>query len=104
MGRTAKVRFFGRLHTLRRDRGLPVEADVEVPAEGIRAEELAGDLALPLDEIEAVFCNHLTHDLSYLIHPGDSVAFVPQGTPGPHRFTLGIYAAGKKRLGGAGPA
>ena len=96
MEHAAKVRFFGRLYTLRKDRGLPAEAEVEVPAEGRTAEELATDLGLPLDEIEAVFCNHRTHDLSHVIRPGDAVAFVPQGTPGPHRFTLGIYSAGRK--------
>jgi hypothetical protein len=30
------------------------------------------------------------------ISPGDRVAFVPYGTPGPHRVFLGLYAAGKE--------
>lgn len=95
MGQTVTVRFFGRLHTLRRDRGLPSEAEVEVPASGRGARELATELGLPLGEIEAVFVNHRTHDLSYVVRPGDAVAFVPRGIPGPHRFTLGIYSAGR---------
>ncbi len=94
---TARVLFLGLLHTLRREQGLPSEADVEVPAEGVAAAELARRLGLPLDRIEAVIVNHRTHDLSHPVRPGDRVAFVPQGTPGPHRYTLGIYAAGKQR-------
>ena len=30
------------------------------------------------------------------VSPGDRVAFVPYGTPGPHRVFLGLYTAGKE--------
>jgi molybdopterin converting factor small subunit len=90
------IRFFGALHTARKDKGLPSETTLAVPAGGKPAEEVARELGLPLERIEAVFCNHVIHDLSYLIRPGDEVAFVPHGTPGPHRFTLGIHAAGRR--------
>jgi molybdopterin converting factor small subunit len=99
MAQVANVRFFGRLHSLRQGRGLPAEAEVEVPTEGVTADALARKLGLPLEEIEAVFCNHRTYDLAHVILPGDAVAFVPQGTPGPHRFTLGIYSAGRRSGG-----
>ena len=95
------VKLFGCLHTLRKAKGLPTTVTVEVPAEGREALEVAEDLALPLDRIEAVICNHKTHDLNYVIHPGDTIAFVPRGTPGPHRFTLGIYHAGKGKVAAA---
>ena len=36
-----------------------------------------------------------TYGLDRVILPGDRVAFVPRGIPGPHRFTLGIYSAGR---------
>jgi hypothetical protein len=97
-----KVKLFGCLHTLRKTAGLPTDVDVEVPDEGREAYRVAEELDLPLDWIEAVFCNHKTHDLGHVIHPGDEIAFVPRGTPGPHRFTLGIYHAGKGR-GAAAP-
>ena len=89
------VRMFGCLHALRKERGLSTTAEVEVPSEGITGADLAGMLDLPLELIEGVFCNRTVHPIRHHIMPGDRVAFVPKGTPGPHRFFLGLYAAGK---------
>lgn len=94
---TATVRLFGALHTLYRERGLSTTLDVEVPAEGLTAKELALALDLPLDMVEGVFCNRAVYPIDHVVRPGDRVAFVPKGTPGPHRFFLGLYAAGKGR-------
>ncbi len=85
---------FGSLHTLRRARGLPAAAEVVLPAEGRSAAAVAEELELPLEGIEAVFCNHRVYALDHVIRPGDVVAFVPPGTPGPHRYSLGIRGAG----------
>ncbi|MDO8963999.1 MAG: MoaD/ThiS family protein [Coriobacteriia bacterium] len=93
--RGVTVRMFGLLRAYRQERGLPIEAFRTVPADGIPAEGLAVDLGLPLELIEAVFCNRKVYPLDHVIMPGDRVAFVPYGTPGPHRFYLGIYDAGK---------
>ena len=90
------VRMFGVLHSLRRSRGLATTVELELPPEGRTAREIALDLELPLDRIEAVFCNHRTYELDHRVHPGDRVAFVPPGVPGPHRFFLGIHQAGQK--------
>lgn len=92
---TVAVRMFGLLHTMRREQGLPVEVEVEVPEDGVPARSIAEDLGLPLDRIEGVFCNHVVHGIAHVIHPGDRIAFVPQGTPGPHRYFLGLYEAGQ---------
>lgn len=92
----AVIRMFGLLHTIRKDKGLPVTLEMTLPPEGKEAKEIARDLQLPLDKIEAVFCNHLTYPLDHVIKPGDRVAFVPHGTPGPHRYCLGIKQAGDK--------
>ena len=92
---TAEVRMFGRLHTLRRERGLPTMVSVDVPSDGIAAREVAVSLELPLEHIEGIFCNHTVYGLDRIILPGDEVAFVPHGTPGPHRFCLGLYGAGE---------
>ncbi len=89
----------GVLHTLRRRQGLPSETEVEVPAPGIPAGQLALGLGLPVDAIEAAIVNHRARPLSWTVRPGDRVAFVPRGTPGPHRFTLGIYGAGRNPSG-----
>ena len=90
------IRMFGLLHTLRKQKGLPVTVELQLPPEGKTARDLAQELQLPLDKIEAVFCNHLTYPLDHVILPGDRVAFVPHGTPGPHRYCLGIKRAGDR--------
>ncbi|MDO9557983.1 MAG: MoaD/ThiS family protein [Coriobacteriia bacterium] len=89
------VRMFGMLQAFRKERGLPSVVTMQVPAEGITARELAVELGLPLDQIEGVFCNHTVYGLDRTIRPEDEVAFVPYGTPGPHRYFLGLYKAGK---------
>ena len=90
------VRMFGALHTFRREQGLESTTDVTIPPEGRTAHDLARDLDLPMDKVEAVFVNHVVHGLDQLIRPGDRVAFVPTGIPGPHRLLLGIFGAGQK--------
>jgi hypothetical protein len=90
------VRVFGSLHTHRKSSGLDTTVTVDVPAEGISGRALAESLDLPLDQIEGVFCNGHVYGLSRVIMPGDRVGFVPHGTPGPHRFMLGLYQAGKE--------
>ncbi len=94
---TVPVRIFGMLGALRTERGLPTTVQIAVPADGTTAGEIADDLGLPHEFIEGVFCNHTVYGLDHVIRPGDRVAFVPYGTPGPHRFTLGLYDAGKGR-------
>jgi len=92
---TVTVRLFGCLHTLCKERGLPTTSDVAVGPEGVTATGLAEQMELPLEMIEGVFCNRTVYPMRHVIRPGDRVAFVPKGTPGPHRFFLGLYAAGK---------
>ena len=89
------VRMFGALHSLRRERGLPSTIEVSIPPGGCAACDLARNLGLPLEKIEAVFVNHTVHCLDQIIQPGDRVAFVPTGIPGPHRFLLGIFDSGR---------
>ena len=89
------IRMFGALHTVRKERGLESTTEVAIPPQGQTAQDLARDLDLPMEKVEAVFINHKVYSLDHLIKPGDQVAFVPTGIPGPHRFMLGIYGAGK---------
>lgn len=90
------VRMFGCLHTIRKERGLESIQEIALPPEGRRAEDIALDLGLPLERIEGVFVNNLVFDLDKIVMPGDRVAFIPTGIPGPHRFMLGIHGAGRK--------
>jgi hypothetical protein len=92
----AIIRMFGLLHTMRKKQGQPVTVRLQLPPEGKTARAIALELQLPLDKIEAIFCNHLTYPLDHVIRPGDQVAFVPYGTPGPHRYFLGIKQAGDR--------
>lgn len=90
------VRMFGALHTFRREQGLQSTTEVAIPVGGCPARELARELELPLEKIEAVFVNHIVHGLDHLIQAGDRVAFVPTGIPGPGRLLLGIASAGQQ--------
>jgi len=89
------VRMFGALHTIRKNRGLASQADVAVPQGGCAAEAIARELDLPLEKIEAVFINHKAYTLDHDVQPGDRVAFVPTGVPGPARLLLGIEQVGR---------
>jgi len=95
-GERATVHMFGVLHSLRVERGLPSSVEMDVPPEGVPARAIALDLDLPLESIEAVFVNHTAFGLDHVVLPGDRVAFAPFGTPGPHRFCLGLFDAGRE--------
>lgn len=91
------VRMFGALHTFRKDRGMNSTVDVAIPLGGRKALDLANDLALPIDKVEAVFVNHLVFGLDQMVKPGDRVAFVPTGIPGPARVLLGISDKNRRK-------
>lgn len=91
------VRLFGilREQALKHDGHTTLTLEVEVS--GTAALQIALSLGLDTDLIEGVFVNHTVYGLDHPVLPGDRVAFVPVGTPGPHRFTLGLYSAGRSR-------
>lgn len=90
-----QVRMFGLLAAHRQERDQPTSLQLEVPEDGITAAEIADGLGLPSELIEGVFCNHTVFALNHVVRPGDRIAYVPYGTPGPHRFCLGLYSAGQ---------
>lgn len=92
---TVSIRAFGVLGSILREHGHPSTLAFAIPTEGLSASEIAAELELPLDRIEGVFHNHVIRSVEQTVMPGDSIAFVPYGTPGPHRFFLGLYEAGK---------
>lgn len=87
---TIEVRGF--LHLDKRFRNkygsIPVVYNLEEPVTGI---ELAKRLEIPPEEIEVIFVNGFVQALDYMIHPGDRIAFLPPGCPGPYRIALGFY-------------
>lgn len=90
------VRMFGALHTIRRERGLSPTTEFNIPHGGCAACDLARELELPMEKIEAVFVNRKVYGLGHRIQAGDRVAFVPTGIPGPARIQLGILGAGRQ--------
>lgn len=84
-----EVRGFGDLKKLFDERSWDFPLMVEQP-EGTTALELAGKLDIPQDKIEIVFINGKAEGLNHPVEPGDRVAFVPPGTPGPYRVMLGF--------------
>lgn len=90
------VRMFGLLHSARAAAGLPSTVEVEVPEKGTTARDIAEGLGLDVGLIEGVFVNRTVYDIDHPVSPGDRIAFVPYGTPGPHRFYLGLYRAGRE--------
>jgi hypothetical protein len=93
-GEPVTVRMFGLLHLFRQEQGLPSTVEVDVPDEGTTGRKLAEEIGLPCDKIEGVFVNRTVYGIDHPIMPGDRVAYVPYGTPGPHRVFLGLYKAG----------
>jgi len=90
------VRMFGLLHLYCREHGMPSTLETTVPAAGTTGRDLAMELGLPCEQIEGVFVNRTVYGIDHPVMPGDRVAFVPYGTPGPHRVFLGLYDAGKE--------
>jgi hypothetical protein len=89
------MRIFGSLRPECDALGLPHEFRLAVPPDGVTGAELATTLGFSAEKIEGIFINRVVRPISDVVMPGDRVAFVPYDTPGPHRFFLGIYAAGK---------
>ena len=91
------IRIFGFLRRYLDERGLPYMFEEEVPVEGISAYDLVKRLSVPPKEVEGVFKNGQVVNIYDLIHPGDRVALLPHGTPGPYRFFLGIDRENRER-------
>ena len=88
--KTIQVRGFIQLDALFRKRNWPIPLIFDLH-EPITGADLAKKLDIPDKDIEIIFINGLAQSLDDLIHPGDRVAFVPPGCPGPYRIHLGFY-------------
>jgi len=55
------------------------------------------EVGFTLNKIEGVFINGMAQSLDRgVVRPGDRVAFIPPGTPGPYRVILGIVKGSDK--------
>jgi len=84
-----EVRVFGRLTDLFEKRNHPISFTMVLDT-AITGSDLAMKLGIPSGEIEVIIVNGVVQALQYTIQPGDRVAFVPPGTPGPYRVLLGF--------------
>jgi molybdopterin converting factor small subunit len=91
---TIEVRVFGSLTEIfeKKNRAIPFIMDL---CEPILGSDLAGKLEIPRDTIEVIIVNGVVQALNHSIQPGDRVAFVPPGTPGPYRVLLGFIYKNK---------
>jgi hypothetical protein len=73
-----------------RERQWPNPRMVDIEAE-LTGPDLLRRLDVAQDKVEVMFVNRKAYaaDIA-VIHPGDRVALVPPGVPGPHRFLLGF--------------
>ena len=94
---TVTIRIFGFLRRHLDARGLPYVVTESVPREGMRAYDLVNRLSIPPTEVEAVFKNGQVINIYDFIGPGDRVALLPHGTPGPYRFFLGMDRENRER-------
>jgi len=89
--KSIEVRGFLQLQQLFRQRNWPIPLKVSLET-SITGAELAKKLDISLDKIEVIFVNGFVQSLADEIVPGDRVAFVPPGCPGPYRIHLGFYS------------
>ena|SRR6266545_3538967 len=94
--KTIEVRGFLQLDAVFKKRNWPRPMIMELE-EPITGAELAEKLDFCDEEIEIVFVNGWAQNVEYTIHPGDRVAFVPPGCPGPHRVYLGFIAKNRAK-------
>jgi len=94
--KTVEVRVFGDLRRHLEERGFPPAMEMVMEEGEGRAFDFARKVGLPPEEVEAVFCNGHVQNIYDPVHPGDRIAFLPYGTPGPYRAFLGIWREGKK--------
>ena len=85
----ATVRMLALLHAYCSERGMPTYVSMALPAEGIRALDLASSLELPIEDVEGLFLNGQLVGLGATVRPGDRVAFLPYGTPASHPAFFG---------------
>jgi len=88
--RTIEIRGFLHLDAfVRKIQGkMPLVLELGAPITG---RELAKMLDISPDEVEVIFVNGFVQNLDFTINPGDRMAFLPPGCPGPYRIALGFY-------------
>lgn len=74
---------------------MPLILELNEPTTG---RKLAEKLEISIDEIEVIFVNGFVEDLDFTSNPGDRIAFLSPGCPGPYRIALGFYGKSQDNL------
>lgn len=90
-----EIRCFGKLKKPfdEKRQSFPIKMNLETE---IKACDLAAKLDISIEDVEIIFINGKVEALDYPVKPGDRVAFVPPGTPGPYRVILGFVNKDKQ--------
>ncbi len=85
-----EIRFFMFLAELCKERGWTSPMSLEI-GQDITGDELLARLDIPAERVEVLLVNgKAVWPSAALIQPGDRVALLPPGTPGPYRVLLGF--------------
>ena len=89
-----EVRLFMFLSVLYKERNWPYPLPLEVDGK-LSGLELLANLEIDRDRVEALLINgKVASPEDAVMQPGDRVAVLPPGTPGPYRILLGIRKSG----------
>jgi molybdopterin converting factor small subunit len=87
---TIILKAFSFLQPTLREKGLQADENVIPLCPGDTIQTVLDRLGIDPSMVEGCFVNGLVHPTHTELKPGDRVALVPPGTPGPYRFILGI--------------
>lgn len=89
-GQIELIAYMG-LRSLFGERGWPIPRLMDMPKD-MTGEELLRFLSIESERVESLIVNRSAIAVEdAVIHPGDRVALIPPGVPGPHRLLLGIH-------------
>ncbi len=90
-GKQLEIRGFLQLDSFLRKRygSMPFYYEINEPISGLA---LSQELGIERKDIEVIFINGFVYELEHMIEPGDRIAFLPPGCPGPYRIALGFYS------------
>lgn len=85
-----EIRGFLQLDSILRKKygSMPFYYELDEPITGLALSETLG---IERKDIEVIFVNGFVQEIEYIIQPGDRIAFLPPGCPGPYRIALGFY-------------
>jgi len=84
-----EVRAFGEFMKIFKEHNWSWPIRVEIDGE-TTADVVAEKIGISMKKVEILFINGFAQKPDHPIKPGDRIAFVPPGTPGPYRLMLGL--------------